>query len=125
MAVTSEVETVEEVVVAASVVELSSVGASRDVVDLRALASADASVVEVVLKMMKAADEEMADSAAGADAVALSEEGVVLAVVVVAAIVVAEAAAAIMKILMRTCCSTGTRLVSRTSVRFLCLKSNR
>lgn len=100
MAVTSEVGTVEEAVVAVSEVELSLVAASRDVVDLRAVASADVSAVEVVLKGVTAADEEMADSAdlAEVDAVAHSEEAVVLAVGVAAVIVEAKAATAIMKI---------------------------
>ena len=108
-------------------VELSSVAASRDVVDLKAVASGDVSAVEVVLKVGTVADAEMPDLAdpAEVDAVALSGEAVALAVEVVAAIVEAKAATAIMKILMRTCCSTGTRLASRTSVRLIIIISNR
>ena len=109
MAVTSEAVPAEQV--ATVMVELSLEAASREeTVVLVALTD-----VSVVLVAMAAdvVEETLVDLAEGA-VEELSEE----AGLVVAAIAAARAAIATTLILMRTFCSTGTRLASRTSVRY-------
>ena len=105
MAVTSEAVPAEQV---ATVMQGRSLeAASRG----ETVALTDVSVV-LAARVADVVEETLVDLAEVAVEEPSEEAGLV-----VAAIAVARAAIAIILILMRTCCSTGTRLASRTSVR--------
>ena len=108
MAVTSEAVPAEQV--ATVMAEQSLEAASREETAVLAVLT-DVSVVLVAMAA-DVVEETLVDLAEVAVEEPSEEAGLV-----VAAIAVARAAIAIILILMRTCCSTGTRLASRTSVR--------
>ena len=107
MAVTSEAVPAEQV--ATVMAEQSLEAASREETAVLAVLT-DVSVVLVAMAA-DVVEETLVDLAEVAVEEPSEEAGLV-----VAAIAVARAAIAIILILMRTCCSTGTRLALRTSV---------